>query len=230
MKIYIVLLLLNCLTLLGQNNNRLELSILNDSINLYKDEFEKNILKEIIPKDIVLNYQLINKSKYTYAVFIDPEKFLVYETTDVKKYFKPTESQLKKQILQLAVIIKDSANQITQTGFSLYGNYFEKLPIIKTVMKDKMVLIKPFSKIKLHTKISLPILNNNISKGVFSSQYFLSISLDGMKEGQLSIRLNQDKCRILKQLNPSIINKLNREQILIYDGVIISNEIPVIVK
>ena len=230
MKILITIFVFTFAFISGQAIKPIEIEITNDSIIFYKEDFEKNLSKEIVPKEIEITYYLINNTESAYAVFVDTNKFLVYETTDTDKYFTSTECPLSKQTLQQAIIIKDSANRITDTGFSIYGNYFNKLPKIDSFIEAKMILMKPFSKRKLKTKISMPILNNNLGKGVFSSQYFMGISLDGIQSGKFSIILIQNKNIINKALNKNIKKHLNKEKINIYDGKIESNEVPIIVK
>lgn len=230
MKIFIIIFVFSFAFISGQATKAIEIEITNESLVFYREDFEKNLSKEIIPKEIELNYYLVNNTEIAYAVFVDINKFLVYETTDTNKYFNSTKCPLNKQILQQAIIIKDNVDRITDTGFSIHGSYFKKLLKIDSSIEDKMILIKPYSKYKLKTKISMPILNNNLGKGVFSSQYFMGISLDGMKSGKFSILLNQNKFIISKALKRGFKSQLNKENINIYDGKIESNEIPIVVE
>lgn len=228
-KIFILIFYMFNFSLQSQNINKLEIKILTNEFNIQKDNFEKNLLKQDILKDLILEYLLVNNSDSIYAVLIDKSKFLVYETTDVKKYFKAKEFPLKNQIFSPAIIIKNMNSEITETGFSIQGDYFNSLPNYKSI-DNYLIILKPHSDIKVTTHISLPILNNILNNGVFSSQYFIEISLDGMEKGIFSMILNQDEEIIKGLLSKKLKRKFKRQNIYIYNGEIKSNDIPIFVK
>lgn len=213
----------------GQNIIPLQIKINSKTISFFKNHLEKNLQKEKICKDILLDYSIINKSNINYAIVIDRSKFLIYESNNFEKYLNPNLDILRKQMFQPAILIK-SDNEITNTGYSDEGYYFKNLNNINNIINNNIIIVKANSEYRVKAKISLPINNNNISNGIYSQQIFVGISLEGKSEGLLSIILKQDSLVIKNNLKQKFKKIFKKNKILLYDGIISSNEIPVIIK
>lgn len=213
----------------GQHFAPLRIHINNDSISLVKEDFEENLLKERICKNILLDYSIINLSNKDYAIIVDKDFFLVYDDVNYIEYLNPKDDLLKKQIFQPAILIK-SNTQITTTGFTDEGYYFRNLSNLKETVNKKILIVKANREYRIKKQISLPINNNNLKKGTFSQQIFLPIVSHGLTNGLLSLVLRQDSILIEKFIDKKLKGKLKKKGIIFYDGFVHSNEIPIIVK
>ena len=148
---------------------------------------------------------------------------------DLKKFISPDIDVLKKQIFQPAILIK-SNNELTNTGFTDEGYYFNNLANIRDVVNNYIVIIKADSEYRIKSKISLPLNNNNIKEGTYSQQIFLSMVYEGLTEAKLSLILKQDSSIIEKNLNRRVKSRLKKKGIVFYDGIINSNDVVVSVK
>ena len=211
------------------NDNSLKIEIISKDITFFSNDFEKQISSEKIDKNISLNYSISNESEYDYALVIDKERFMIYESNDVNKYFLPN-GILEKQIFQPAIEIKSSECKITNTGFKLEGNYFNNLPELKETINNNLFIIRANTKITIKSKISLPININNLNNGIYSSQLFIGASQENYAKGILSLTLIQNKYLVEKFLNKKTLQYLKKSRILLFNGLIKSNEISVIIK
>ena len=200
----------------GQINHPLCIKIYNNSLRIHKEDFEKKIQIEKICKDIEIDYAIVNNSDKDYAIVIDKSKFMLYGG-DIKKFISPDIDVLKKQIFQPAILIK-SNNELTNTGFTDEGYYFNNLANIRDVVNNYIVIIKADSEYRIKSKISLPLNNNNIKEGTYSQQIFLSMVYEGLTEAKLSLILKQDSSIIEKNLNRRVKSRLKKKELYFMMG------------
>lgn len=203
-------------------------------INIRNKEYlidRKSVVEDSVMMKTLLEYEIINSTNNDYFIIIDPTKYFIYDSKEYNEFLE-LNFQTEKQCFFPHLLIKDINGSLTDTTFYIDESYFNALDKLNKQIEDHYVIIKAKSKVQIKSEASLPIQKNIIGKSQ-SLQMFL-LEYEPSKEDYqiftLSINLLQKKDIIYKNLNKKLKTLLEEKKIKIFDGVINSNKIPIIIK
>ncbi|MBP7174158.1 MAG: hypothetical protein KBA33_08860 [Cloacibacterium sp.] len=199
-----------------QVGNDLKIEIQNSiiEIDIKKPDVEEQIFN--------LKYRIYNNSEENYAIIIDTTKVFSYSSNfDISNYLQDKNPNRLKQIFQPGIKLKK-----INIEFDYTDNYFNQLPSLNETIKNYLIVIKPKSYVEYNLRLVYPYTVNNGLGESFSILTYIPKE----KSGSLEIFLYQNNKIITDNIDDKLLKELNAKKIKFYNGILSSNEVPLILK
>ncbi len=226
---------LSCLLLFNLSCNTISSQKEKASDGLYIEILEEMV--EVNKKDLFffenksfqsLSYKIINNTSNNYAVVLDTQGYLIYETSHFKDYTNPNDNNFNKQYFQPCIIVSKENGDYTKVGYIEDDYYFSNLPPLEETINKNLLIIKKQSSYIVTSRLTLPVIINSFGNKEVKLIYEESVASNNKND--LFLKLFQDSILVSKYLNKENLYRIKKENAKLYNETISSNKIPYIVK